>query len=864
MSSTLYYKVKDLKVFGSSEFFANNDKKYRLVYDESETTYIWGEFSFFNKKFDEEDWDLNIEMKCFNSKGEELCSQNASRTIKSDENIVYIRKGWGNDIGTFWKQGEYRWEAWIDGKKIKSQNFYIVNIGKVTENHNPYFDLKSVKLYESGSNDTPKESRVYLKQFDEKNTRYIWVEFEAENLVKFNIDYWPCELQFNFYSDTGQLKGSINKLLIIYPGDELISTAVGWGNDKGNHWYKDNYRLEIIFMDELIALVPFSVAEETIEFDGDYQITKSLKPKIATSKPIDEQSLEEVMSELNEMIGLESIKTKIKEYTSYLNFIKIRNEKGIEDPQSINLHAIFTGNPGTGKTTVARLLGKIYKKMGLLSKGHVVEVDRADLIGEYIGQTAPKTKEMIRKAKGGILFIDEAYSLARKAEDSKDFGKEAIEVLIKEMTSQPDFAVICAGYPDEMKYFIESNPGLKSRFNMFYEFPDYVPQELMQIAEHVAQKRNIIIAPYAKEFLYTKIVEFYRGRDKSFGNARLVFSLMDEAKMNMALRLMKVPDINRLSAEEISTVTLEDFQRIFGVKSKKIADIPIDEELLRDSLQELHQMIGLNSVKQEVDDLVKLVRFYKEIGKDIRNTFSLHTIFTGNPGTGKTTVARILAKIYKGLGILERGHLVETDRQKLVAMYSGQTAEKTNQIIEQSMGGVLFIDEAYALYQGPGDTFGKEAIDTLLKRMEDHRGEFIVIVAGYPDNMEYFISTNPGLKSRFDRTLFFEDYKPEELLEIAIDILKKEDIKPDQEAKTHLLEYFTKLFEVKDKFFANGRVVRKTIEKAIKNQHLRLAALPAGERTEEMIHTLTLKDVQEFVFNDLTSGKSKSIGFKNN
>lgn len=862
MSST--YKIKDLKVFGSSEFFANNDKKYRLVYDESETTYIWGEFSFFNKKFDEEDWDLNIEMKCFNSKGEELCSQNASRTIKSDENIVYIRKGWGNDIGTFWKQGEYRWEAWIDGKKIKSQNFYIVNIGKVTENHNPYFDLKSVKLYESGSNDTPKESRVYLKQFDEKNTRYIWVEFEAENLVKTNIDYWPCELQFNFYSDTGQLKGSINKLLIIYPGDEWISTAVGWGNDKGNHWFKDNYRLEIIFMDELIALVPFSVAEETIEFDGDYQITKSLKPKIATSKPIDEQSLEEVMSELNEMIGLESIKTKIKEYTSYLNFIKIRNQKGIEDPQSINLHAIFTGNPGTGKTTVARLLGKIYKKMGLLSKGHVVEVDRADLIGEYIGQTAPKTKEMIRKAKGGILFIDEAYSLARKAEDSKDFGKEAIEVLIKEMTSQPDFAVICAGYPDEMKYFIESNPGLKSRFNMFYEFPDYVPQELMQIAEHVAQKRNIIIAPDAKEFLYTKIVEFYRGRDKSFGNARLVFSLMDEAKMNMALRLMKVPDINRLTAEEISTVTLEDFQKIFGVKSKKIADIPIDEELLRDSLQELHQMIGLNSVKQEVDDLVKLVRFYKEIGKDIRNTFSLHTIFTGNPGTGKTTVARILAKIYKGLGILERGHLVETDRQKLVAMYSGQTAEKTNQIIEQSMGGVLFIDEAYALYQGPGDTFGKEAIDTLLKRMEDHRGEFIVIVAGYPDNMEYFISTNPGLKSRFDRTLFFEDYKPEELLEIAIDILKKEDIKPDQEAKTHLLEYFTKLFEVKDKFFANGRVVRKTIEKAIKNQHLRLAALPAGERTEEMIHTLTLKDVQEFVFNDLTSGKSKSIGFKNN
>ncbi len=862
MSSTLYYKIKDLKVFGSSEYFANDDKKYRLVYDESETTFIWGEFSFYNKKFDEEDWLLNIEMKCFDAKGKELCSQNASRTISKEENIVYIRKGWGNEEGTFWKKGEYRWEAWIDGKKVKSQNFYIVNIGKVYENHNPYFELKSVKLFESGNTADRKESRVYLKQFEEGKTRYIWLEFEAQNLVKTKIDYWPCELQFNFYSDTGQLKGSINKLLIIYPGDEIIYTEVGWGNDKGNYWFKDNYRLEIIFMDELIGLIPFAVGEQAIEMDGDYQISKSIKPKIPFSKPIHEQSLEDVMFEVNEMIGLETIKTKIKEYTSYLNFIKLRNEKGIEDPQNINLHAVFMGNPGTGKTTVARLLGKIYKKMGLLSKGHVVEVDRADLIGEYIGQTAPKTKEMIRKAKGGILFIDEAYALARKSEDSKDFGKEAIEVIIKEMTSQPDFAVICAGYPEEMKYFIDSNPGLKSRFNMIYEFPDYIPQELMQIAEHVAHKRNIIMATDAKEFLYTKIVEAYRERDKSFGNARFVYSLIDEAKINMGLRIMQSGNVNELSPEELSTVKLEDFQKIFSAKSKKTADIPVDEELLKESLTELHNMIGLTSVKQEVDELVKLVRFYKEIGKDIRNVFSLHTIFTGNPGTGKTTVARLIAKIYKGLGILERGHLVETDRQKLVALYTGQTAEKTNNIIEQAMGGVLFIDEAYSLYQGPGDTFGKEAIDTLLKRMEDHRGEFVVIVAGYPDNMDYFISTNPGLKSRFDRTLVFEDYKPEELLEIAMQLLLKENIKPNQEAKTHLLEYFTQLFEIKDKFFANGRVVRKTIEKAVKNQHLRLAAMHPSDRTPEMIQTLVIEDVQEFVVNDMTTGR-KPIGFKN-
>lgn len=398
---------------------------------------------------------------------------------------------------------------------------------------------------------------------------------------------------------------------------------------------------------------------------------------------------------------------------------------------------------------------------------------------------------------------------------------------------------------------------------MVYEFPDYVPQELMQIAEFVTKKRNVILTQEAKDFIYTKIVEAYRNRDKSFGNARLVYSLIDEAKMNMGLRLVNQNNINELSAEELSTITLEDVQKIFGIKSKKIADIPVDEEQLKECLNELHQMIGLTSVKQEIDELVKLVRFYKEIGKDIRNTFSLHTIFTGNPGTGKTTVARIVAKIYKSLGILERGHLIEADRQKMVAMYQGQTAEKTNYMIEQAMGGVLFIDEAYALYQGPGDTFGKEAIDTLLKRMEDHRGDFVVIVAGYTENMEQFINTNPGLKSRFDRTLFFEDYKPEELLDIMNQFLAKEDIFPSQSAKTHLLEYFTALVENKDKHFANGRIARKTAEKAIKNQHIRLASMKPADRTPEMIKTLTLEDVAEFKPSDYSS-KGKQIGFKNN
>lgn len=380
------------------------------------------------------------------------------------------------------------------------------------------------------------------------------------------------------------------------------------------------------------------------------------------------------------MIGLDSIKKKIKEYTTYLNFINLRKEKGFEDNDKINLHAVFTGNPGTGKTTVANMLGQIYHQLGLLSKGHVLEVDRSDLVAEYIGQTAPKTKEIIKKAKGGILFIDEAYALARKNDDSKDFGKEVIEILLKEMSDgDGDIAIIAAGYPEEMNNFLESNPGMKSRFNMYYDFPDYTPQELMQIAAYTVAKRNVYFSEKAKEILYKRIVDAYRNRDKTFGNARYINYLIDEAKMNMGLRIMQHANPAQLTNEQLSVIEPEDIDKIFAGKIKSIADIPIDEDLLKHALAALHNLIGLSNVKNEIDELVKLVRFYKEIGKDVRQSFSLHAVFTGNPGTGKTTVARMLAQIFKALGILERGNLIECDRQSLVGGFVGQTANPDRQ-----------------------------------------------------------------------------------------------------------------------------------------------------------------------------------------
>lgn len=874
MPDNTHYKYRDIKVFGSTEWLANNEKNYRQVYDESEISYVYCEVSFFNKLFDEKDWDLKLELKCFSSDNKEICSLNCDRVIRKEENIIYIREGWGvKDPGTYWKRGAYRWEAHVDGKFLAERYFYIEKEGSVLKGFNPYFDLETIKLYEGPDSNTKPRDRKYFKVFNGQDSRYVWAEFAAENLIK-NYDYWACELVFHFKTKTGQLIGKIDKLLFVYPQDDKILCTVGWGSENKGTWANDEYLIHVIFMNQLVAVVPFKVSydyEEATEDDfmtffpeshTQFDMLDDLLPGEEKEEP-EAESLEEVMEEFNKLIGLETIKRKVREYTNYLKFIKLRREKGLQDTDKVYLHAVFRGNPGTGKTTVARMLGKIYKQMGLLTKGHVHEVDRGDLVAEYIGQTAPKTKEAIKKARGGVLFIDEAYALARKDDDSKDFGREAIEVILKEMSDGPgDLAVVVAGYPDQMENFLNSNPGLKSRFTVIFDFPDYLPQELMEIADYTATKKSVELDANSHEFLYKKLVEGYRNRTGSFGNARFVNSLIDEAKMNLGLRIMQAKDTSKLTKKELSTIKLEDIERIYEEKVKGVADIPIDEDLLRESLSTLHGMVGLEKVKHEIDELVKLVRFYRETGKDLRKSFSLHSVFTGNPGTGKTTVARILAQIFKALGILERGQLVECDRQSLVGGYVGQTAIKTGEMVDRAMGGVLFIDEAYALTEGGHGDYGKEAIEVLLKRMEDRRGEFIVIAAGYTQNMERFLESNPGLKSRFDRVFQFDDYSVEEMVDIAEAMFSENNVHLDKKAKTHLTAYIEFIYNSRDKYFGNGRAVRKIVEATMKRQHLRLAQTEQEKRTPRMIQTVTIKDMEELKIEEGVNKRAGGIGFK--
>ncbi len=537
----------------------------------------------------------------------------------------------------------------------------------------------------------------------------------------------------------------------------------------------------------------------------------------------------------------------MKDFVDYLKFINERKKLGLKTQENFSVHSVFLGNPGTGKTTVARLLGKIFKAMGILKNGHVIEVDRAGLVGQFIGETAQKTEKVINEAIGGLLFIDEAYAL-KKPGNQQDFGQEAIDGIIKRMEdANNEFVVIAAGYPEEMQAFINSNPGLKSRFTNFFNFEDYSPDELGDIFKLMCGREEYKIEDDALLLLKKEFTGLYRLRDKSFGNARLVRNYFNESKMRVSKRYLRLPEEER-NKNAMTTITKEDILAVLGSSTAKEVNFGIDEESLTKALTALNNLTGLKNVKKEINEIVKLARFYDEQGQNIQNKFYSHIVFLGGPGTGKTTVARIFSEIYSALGILPKGHLVEVDRQGLVASYIGQTADKTKEAIDRAMGGTLFIDEAYALLKGDnGSDFGKEAIDTLLKRMEDDRGKFVVIAAGYTEEMNDFLLSNPGLSSRFTKKFIFEDYNPDELMQITEKILENRSHQLEEEVKEPIKKFFNRIYRNKDKSFGNARLVRDLIESALKNQLLRVADIPVEERHEEALKLVLLSDIKDLI-----------------
>jgi len=672
--------------------------------------------------------------------------------------------------------------------------------------------------------------------------------------------------------------------------------------------------------------------------------------------------VEDLMKELNELVGLDGVKAGVATLRDSVEYDMWR-KKFLGDEASLmgqSFHMRFLGNPGTGKTVVARIVGQILVALGVVKKQgrggdgfRFTEGSRMDMVGAYLGQTALKVQKKVKEAFGGVLFIDEAYSLV--SDDRDSFGQEAVDSLIKEMEDNRDkLVVILAGYHHEMEAFIESNPGFKSRVPFRFEFADYTCEELGYVGAMMLAKQNVTTDDDARSWLDKVIAGrtgccskkdleagTCAGARRDNGNGRAVRNILESALRAMSTRVvvahnsggqvdkvavssLKRSDIATAGAEMIADALrasckaggkavpnleelvvaprilgLPDFKDALTISTSdctaatqllesaklvdveltpKAAEVQINDPRVQPIFEELDQMIGLASVKRAMRELYCTVAFKglrEQFGLKELNSQSFHMRFLGNPGTGKTVMARIVGRLLVALGAIKKPEQKvereygmdhnpymnppgqdstdgygydseeesskkkkgkddiiwnEASRMDLVAEYMGQTAIKTMQLIDASMGGVLFIDEAYALVQGDRDTFGQEAVATLIKEMEDRRENVIVICAGYEHEMETFFDSNPGFKSRVPFTFHFEDYTCPELGKIGEIQLEQKQLVPPQDMApfSRAIHFGTgccdRLEDCKTNknYKGNGRAVRNMIEASIRAMARRL------------------------------------------
>jgi AAA+ superfamily predicted ATPase len=472
------------------------------------------------------------------------------------------------------------------------------------------------------------------------------------------------------------------------------------------------------------------------------------------------QMHEAAMADLNNLIGLKPVKGRLEDLLK-----AAKNPMAHKGQKPCPGHYVFVGNPGTGKTTVARLVGKILRSEGLLKKGHIVEVKKADLVADHIGGTQAKSLAKFEEALDGVLFFDEAYELVNTSSTAQDvfespFDKEAYTLLLKFMEDNRErVCVICAGYEDKMEVFLDANEGMRERFTETIKFPDYSASELYEILLfELKNKTSLHISEgylnEAKKAL-TSMSEDAKSGLVAFSNARSVRRFVEDSILSATRR---DPNTTELLPQDIpQRYKPFDFN---SEENKKLRD---------EAWAKLDELVGLGEIKEKLTDLINVNSRAAGTSKEPG-----HYAFVGNPGTGKTETARLVADILYSSGLLRTNKLIKVRAADIVGKYVGHSAPLAIKKCEEAIDGVLFVDEAYTLVSadalnGPfASTFAKETYEAIMDFMEDYRKRLCVIFAGYENEMNVFLDANSGMRSRIspDNVIKFRDFSDDELIQI--------------------------------------------------------------------------------------------------
>lgn len=582
---------------------------------------------------------------------------------------------------------------------------------------------------------------------------------------------------------------------------------------RGNDFRNVHLAHNIIDDKILPSLIGRMVSNSTIKADSKEAttITSDDIPKIRHRDP------KKAIERLESLVGLENIKKSIMAHASLVNLNRRRMELGLFNHMP-PMHMVFTGNPGTGKTTVAELIGEIYYGMGVLSSGHLVEVDRSKLVGQFIGDTEKNTLNAIKSAAGGVLFIDEAYNLFTEDTDRRDYGHRVIETLLTHLSlEQTNMIVILAGYTVEMEHLLQSNPGLKSRFSYVFHFNDYTPEQLMKIGGFVMKKEQYQISPEAEKKLTQFVINAYNNKDEHFGNGRFITRLLTTRIIPAVSDRLYKMDPNSITEKDLVTITEADIPDM----EERQKMLSLDNAIIDNALDKLNQLAGLTNVKKAVRDFVEMLRANYANKNPMTGNYMTWN-FLGNTGTGKSTVAEILCSIMQGANLLPTNHFCILNIEEFANDYNKMT------ILEKSMlkasDGMLFLDLDSPNYTNYNMDFIQFWIE---KKRKELNMNLAVVIARTNDDSDAMVRNlvQHGVVPS-NQILVFEDFEPDELKGIFTYLLKKQfalDIAPDAK-----------------------EVIDKCIDQIYNNRQNH----PVNARTIELLANTVAQIAQLRIFND--------------